>query len=278
MTTLIKDINTADFATEVIERSKEVPVVVDFWAEWCGPCKTLGPTLERLTTEAGGAVELAKVDVDQNQELAQQFGVQGIPTVIAFKDGVPVNQFTGTLPEPSVREFIESLNPSGLDQAVAQAEQLLDEGRDEEASAILTEVLTADPTHQNAGVTLAGMLIDAEENERAINLLETLTSTEEVRALLAAARMDSVGDDEIVALEATVAADPQNHAAVVALAKARGATGEYEKALSSLLAVVEAKVDESDDARLAMIELFDLLGSEEPMVSEYRKKLAIALF
>ncbi|NNC40636.1 MAG: thioredoxin, partial [Acidimicrobiia bacterium] len=108
------DVDTAGFNEHVIQRSHEVPVVVDFWAEWCGPCKTLGPTLERLTNEAGGVFELAKVDVDQNQELAGQMGVQGIPTVVAFKDGQPVSQFTGALPEAKVKEWLAEFMPNPM--------------------------------------------------------------------------------------------------------------------------------------------------------------------
>ena len=278
MNTLIKDVNTADFDTEVIERAKQVPVMVDFWAEWCGPCKTLSPTLERLTTEAGGTVELAKIDVDRNQALAQQFGVQGIPTVIAFKDGLPVNQFTGALPEAGVREFIQSLAPSDLDVAVARAEELLDEGRDQEASAILSEVLTVDAQHQDAGVTLAGMLIDSGKTAHALELLETLSQSEEVRALQAAARITEAGDVDVAALEAAAAADPNDYTASLELAKAKGASGEYETALGALLAIVEAGVEQSDAARLAMIDLFDVLGSDDPLVSDYRRRLAIAIF
>ncbi len=278
MSTMIKDVSTAEFAREVVERSHEVPVVVDFWAAWCGPCKVLGPTLEKLTAEAGGAVELAKVDVDQNQALAQRFGVQGIPTVIAFKDGRPVDQFTGALPEPAVREFMASLAPSQHDLAVQRAEALLDEGRDEEASALLSEVLAAEPGHQDAGVTLAGMLIDAGETGHAIELLERLSPTEEVRALLAAARIGDAADVDHGALEEAVAADADDHAAALELAKARGAAGRYDEAFTMLLGIVEARVDESDAARLAMIDLFDLLGNEDPMVGQYRTKLATAIF
>ena len=278
MNTLIKDVNTADFDTEVIERSKQVPVMVDFWAEWCGPCKTLSPTLERLTTEAGGTVELAKIDVDRNQALAQQFGVQGIPTVIAFKDGLPVNQFTGALPEAGVREFIQSLAPSDLDVAVARAEELLDEGRDQEASAILSEVLTVDAQHQDAGVTLAGMLIDSGKTAHALELLETLSQSEEVRALQAAARITEAGDVDVAALEAAAAADPNDYTASLELAKVKGASGEHETAFGALLAIVEAGVEQSDAARLAMIDLFDVLGSDDPLVSDYRRRLAIAIF
>ena len=278
MTTMIKAVNKDNFVTEVLERSNEVPVIVDFWAEWCGPCKTLGPTLERLTTEAGGAVELAKIDVDQNQELAQQFGVQSIPTVIAFRDGKPVNQFTGALPETQVRDFMAALSPSELDMAVARAEELLDRGRDQEASALLSEVLTADPTNQDAGVMLAGILLDAGETTRTVDLLGTLQSTEEVRALVAAAKMTESADVDIGSLETAAIADPNDHGIALQLAKARAATGEHEPALEALLAIVEAQVEESDDARLTMIDLFDLLGVEDSTVATYRRKLATAIF
>jgi len=278
MKTLINDVTTEQFATDVIERSKEVPVIVDFWAEWCGPCRTLGPTLERLTTDAGGAVELAKIDVDQNQALAQRFGVQSIPTVIAFKDGVPVNQFTGALPEAQVREFIQSLAPSQLDIAVARAEELLDEGQTQEASTILSEVLTAEPRHQDAGVMLAGLLIDSGDTTNALDLLETLSPTEEVTALQAAARITQAGAVDIDALEAAASAAPDDHTAALDLAKARGANGDHATAFAMLLEIVEAKVDESDPARLAMIDLFELLGGDGSLVSEYRNRLAIAIF
>jgi putative thioredoxin len=278
MSTFIKDVDTAGFATDVIERSSEVPVIVDFWAEWCGPCKTLGPTLERLTTEANGTVELAKIDVDANQALAQQFGVQSIPTVIAFKDGAPVNQFVGALPEEQIREFMAGLSTSELDLGVARAEALLDEGHDEEASAILSEILTVDPTHHDAGIMLAGLLIDAGETDHAVELLNGLASSEEVRAMLAAARMSVAADVDTVALEAAVQADPDDLAAGLELAKARGAAGQYDTALETMLSIVESKVDESDAARLAMIDLFDLLGNDDETVQSFRGRLASALF
>lgn len=278
MSTYIKDVDTAGFVADVIERSHEVPVIVDFWAEWCGPCKTLGPTLEKLTTEAAGSVELAKIDVDANQELAAQFGVQSIPTVVAFKDGAPVNQFVGALPEEQIRAFMATLAPSELDLSVARAEALLDEGRDQEASAILSEVLTVDPTHHDAGLILAGMLIDAGETHHAVELLERLASSEEVRAMLAAAKMSEAADVDTASLEAAVAADPDNHPAALDLAKAKGAAGQYDTAFTGLLAIVEAKVDESDAARLAMIDLFDLLGNDHELVQDFRRRLASALF
>ena len=126
--TFVKDVDTAAFQREVIERSKEVPVVVDFWAAWCGPCKVLGPLLEKLAGQFEGGFELAKIDVDSNQALAGRFGVQGIPTVVGFRDGVPVSQFTGALPEPNVLQWLREIVPSEADLLVATAGDLLDEG------------------------------------------------------------------------------------------------------------------------------------------------------
>ncbi|NIS28926.1 MAG: thioredoxin, partial [Actinobacteria bacterium] len=117
----VKDIDQQTFGQDVLQRSHEVPVVVDFWAAWCGPCKVLGPALERVTEEYGGAFELVKVDVDANQALAQQFAVQSIPTVIAFRDGEPVSQFMGAIPEPQIRTFIDAILPTELDRKVDAA-------------------------------------------------------------------------------------------------------------------------------------------------------------
>jgi len=126
--TYVRDVDAAAFQRDVVERSKEVPVVVDFWAAWCGPCKILGPILERLAGEHNGGFELAKVDVDSNQTLAGQFGVQGIPTVVGFRDGRPVSRFTGALPEHNVRQWLGGIIPSEADLLVAMAGDRLDEG------------------------------------------------------------------------------------------------------------------------------------------------------
>jgi putative thioredoxin len=276
--TLVYDVDTASFATAVIERSHAVPVIVDFWAEWCGPCKVLGPIIEKAVIEAGGDVELAKLDVDQNQQLAGQFGIQGIPTVIAFKDGQPADRFTGALPEDQVREWIDRLRPSEADLAVRQAEQLIDAGDLGAAQKVLESILDQDPGHLDAGVIYAGLLIDNGLAEHALAVLARLAPTVEVEQLQAAARMASADDIDIDAMRAAVAADPSDTAARLALARAQAARGDVQTGLDELLAIVETKGEDSDEARKAMLDIFELRGQDDDLVKSYRAKLASALF
>jgi putative thioredoxin len=274
MNPFVKDVDAASFQSEVLDRSHQVPVVVDFWAEWCGPCKILGPTLERVAEEGGGSWELAKLDVDANQQLAMQFRVQGIPTVIAFKDGQPVDQFTGAVPEATVREFVGGLVPSPLDMEAARGEMLWEQGNDEEAEAAFRSVLTSDPTHQIAGLGLAGMLVERNESEAALEVLGRLAATQEVRQLSAAARLGTTAD-----VEAFAGADLSDPEVALGRAKALVAAGRYEEALTGLLSVVELRHPEvSDQARSVMVDVFELLGNEDPLTHAYRRKLASALY
>jgi putative thioredoxin len=275
MSTNLIDVDSGGFATDVIERSHTVPVVVDFWAEWCGPCKVLGPTLERLAEEGGGSWILAKVDVDQNQQLAGRFGVQGIPTVVAFKDGEPVSRFTGALPEAQVRAFIDSFVPSELDEAAEHAARLADEGRIDEAEAAYRSVLAADASHEDAGMGLAGILLERGEAREAVEVLERLGRSEPVVRMLAAARLSDVGD--LAALE-QAAADgaPEDR---LSYARGLAAAGRHEDALTILLDLVSERHEGlSDDARLTMLDVFDVLGPDHPLTAEYRRRLASALF
>ena len=274
----VSDVDTAGFNQQVIERSHEVPVVVDFWAEWCGPCKTLGPTLERLTDEAGGSFELAKIDVDQNQELASQMGVQGIPTVVAFKDGVPVSQFTGALPEAKVKEWLAEFLPNPMDDFVVAADDLADHGRTEEAAEMYRKVLEADATHEDAAVALASILMEAGDTEAALAVLEPVPSSVGVDRVRAAARLGGVVDSSVGDLESRLAEDPDNDETRIDLAKALIAGQDYERGLDLLLEVVSRKEDHSDGARATMIDVFELLGPESPITQEYRRLLANALF
>jgi putative thioredoxin len=251
MSAYVTDVSEADFQSVVIEGSKQTPVVVDFWAGWCEPCKTLGPILERVTNEAGGSVRLVKVDVDANPRLAQAFGVQGIPMVIAFKDGKPVSHFTGAVPEAAVRQFITQLTPAPVDEAVLAAEALADAGDLAGAEATLTGLLAEQPTNLEAGLSLATMLLDRGASQEAIEVLSRLSQTSDVKRLLAAARLLDGGDVDL--------ADP-------------------EAALPRLLELVQEGGDGREKARLQMIDLFDILGAEHPLTAEYRRRLANALF
>jgi putative thioredoxin len=274
----VQDVSTADFPQAVVQRSREVPVVVDFWAEWCGPCKTLGPLLERLAAEADGAFELVKVDVDQNQDLAAHFGVQGIPTVIAFRHGVPVHQFTGAVPEPTLRKWIEEILPTELDAKLDEARDAILGGDTETAERLLREVLEQRPDQQEAGTGLASLLIARGDTDDALVLLGKLTPTPDVERLQAAARLSASRGQDIPQLEARLEADPRDDSVRLALAQALAAHSEFEPALDQMLRVVRAKGGMHDEARRAMVDIFGLLGEEHPLTGTYRRQLASALF
>ena len=277
-TTFVKDVETAAFQREVVERSKQVPVVVDFWAAWCGPCKVLGPLLEKLAGEFEGGFELAKVDVDSNQALAGQFGVQGIPTVVGFKNGLPVSQFTGALPEHNVRQWLREIIPSEADLLVAAAGNLLDEGDAEAAERGYRQALAVDPRHIEATIGLASLLIDSEKNEEALDLLNSLPPTQEVERLQAAARMGTVDTDAIPELQARMAVDPENVAVRIELGKALAADQQFEASLDLLLAAVSQGGETRDAARQAMLDVFEVIGPEHELTLAYRRRLANALF
>lgn len=276
--THVKDVDTAGFVTQVVERSKEVPVVVDFWAAWCGPCKVLGPVLEKLADESGGAFELAKVDVDANQSLAGQFGVQGIPTVVGFRDGRPVSQFTGALPEAQVREWVRELVPSEDDLLADAAIDLLTEGNVAAAEEGFRRVLASDPVHAEAATGLATLLIDAGRFDEALTILEPIPAGQEVDRLRAAARVGTIDTDAIPELRAKLEADPGNVPVRIELGKALAADHQYEPALETLLEAVLEGGDTRDDARIAMLDVFEVLGPDHELTVAYRRRLASALF
>jgi len=274
----VKDVTTADFQQEVLLRSREVPVLVDFWAEWCEPCKTLSPLLERLTDEAQGAFELAKIDVDANQELSGQFMIQSIPTVVAMKNGKEVDRFTGALPEQSIRAFIEGLMPTELDLMVDQARTALISGDTTGAEHMFRQVLEQRPDHQDAGTSLAALLIDRRDIEEALIVLGKLGPDADVERLQAAARLRQSGGDDISDLEIAASEHPDDDDAQLALARALAAQSEFEPALDKLLAVVQRKGDGREDARQAMVDIFEVLGTEHPLTAMYRRQLASALY
>ncbi len=278
MSSFVTDTTTARFGADVLQRSRDVPVVVDFWAAWCGPCKTLGPILERAADDYEGAFHLVKVDVDANQDLARQFGVQGIPTVVAFRDGRPVARFTGALPDRAVREWLDALQPTEADLTVDRARDAELAGDMAAAEALFREVVADIPDHLEAGTGLAGLLIARGATDEALGVLDRLPTTGEVEKLRAAARVTQAQDEDIPALEAAAAAAPDDPAPRLELARALAAKAEYEPALDNMLAVVASKGDLKEEARLAMLDIFELLGNEHPLTQAYRKQLANALF
>lgn len=234
------DVTDATFEAEVIEASKRVPVVVDLWAPWCGPCKTLGPIIESVIAETDGKVILAKVNVDENPATSQAFQVQGIPAVYALKDGQVVDGFTGAQPEREVREFVSRLLPT---EAELQIEQLLAVGDEASLLAVLEHV----PDHHVAVPALAEMLIARGESEMALELLQRVPETAEVRRIAATARTGGnavVEDDDL------------------------------DEKLTGLLDKV--KTDEA--ARQEFIDLLEVMGPDDPRTADYRKQLSMRLF
>lgn len=273
--TPIMDVNEADFATAVLERSSSVPVVVDFWAAWCGPCRRLGPILEQLATEMQGAFVLAKVDVDKNQRLAAQFGVQGIPAVKAFRDGKVVDQFEGALPESSVRAWLKRLAPSDVERLLAQAEQQA-QTDPQAAIELYRRVLSAEPAHGAALLGLGRALTLRADPEAREVLAQIRSGTPEHRA---AQSLLQLNDFLSAAPPADPTAEPGTSPQRWQLAAHHARAGEWEAALRLLLTIVQRdRAFDNDAARRTMLALFTLLGEHQPLVTRYRQQLASALF
>lgn len=234
------DVTDATFPTEVVERSKQVPVVVDLWAEWCGPCKQLGPILEKVVDETGGKVVLAKVDVDTNQQVATAFQVQGIPAVFALKDGKVVDTFVGAVPEATVREFVARLLPTEAESAV---QRLVDAG--DEAS--LRQALEVEPGNEAAVLALAELLVARRQDgdaDEALALLARIPETDATRRIAALARVGADTKDDV--------------------------TAELDGLLD--------QVKDDEAARQRYIDLLEVMGPDDPRTSGYRKQLTSRLF
>jgi len=287
---LIQDTDTNGFTKDVIEASMQVPVIVDFWAPWCEPCKTLGPMLEKLVKRAGGLVKMVKINVDDNQALAGQLRVQSVPTVFAFKEGRPVDAFAGALPESQIQSFIDKLlgdAKSPIDEAMEAAQQALKSGDAIAAEDLYTQVLNHDPTliPAFAGILRAiAVQGDVARGREMLSRLDakTLANTDVQQAISALdLAEENAGADTgaLSELQAKVDANAKDLEARYELANAQFAAGQAEAALDNLLEIVAQNRDWNEQAgRKQMIKIFDTLGPTDPLTVETRKRLSTVLF
>jgi putative thioredoxin len=252
---MIFDVDESQFLERVIERSREVPVVVDFWAEWCGPCRQLGPALEEAVRKRSGDVDLAKVDVDSNQSLAASFGIRGIPAVKAFRDGAVADEFTGAIPPPQIEAFLSRLVPSPADRLAAA---------DDEES--LRKALEADPQHAGAAAKLGRLLLSRGERDEALELLNGLQGDFLAEGLVARVRLESEDGNGADAEELTRAFNAWDE-------------GDHEAALEALQEAIVAEDDSErrDLIRRVMVAIFTELGPGDELARRHRRRLAAAL-
>ncbi len=276
------EVNESSFGQDVLVQSQQVPVVVDFWAPWCGPCRTLGPLLERLATEARGAFVLAKINVDNNQRLAASYQVQGIPAVKAFRDGRMVDEFSGALPESQVRAWLQRVVPSPTDKLAEQA-AVLEQANPEQALALYRQALEIDARHPASLFGLGRMLVSAGDASGADLLAEVPAGTPfypRAQALMGLADfLAGAADSDAAVLSQQVAQNGNDLEARYRLAAHLVRDKHYTEAMDQLLAIVmRNRAFEDDGARRVLVALFELLGDEHSMVAAYRRKLANALF
>ena len=233
------DVTDATFQTEVVEKSATVPVVIDLWAPWCGPCRTLGPIIEKVVDDTDGQVVLVKVNVDENPAISRAFQVQSIPLVIAVKDGQPIDGFLGAQPEPAVRDFVLGLLPTEQETAI---DALVAAG--DEAS--LRQALELEPGHEGAVVALAELLVEKGETDEALSLLARIPENAETRRVAALARL---GDDAPT-------------------------TDDFDEKLTTLL----DRVKDDDTARQEYVDLLELMGADDPRTAGYRRALTARLY
>ena len=281
----VTDVSDRDFQQTVIEQSRRVPVVVDFWAPWCGPCRMIGPVLERLAAEANGAWVLAKLNVDHNPQTASRYGIQGIPAVKGFRNGQVVSEFVGAVPEPQIRRFVDQLVPSAADSMAAEAQRLEAAGSLAQAETGYRHALRSDANHPAALLGLGRVLFQRDLFDEALATWQRVPldkpERREAESWIAKAsfRQQAALSGGEVEARRKLAANPNDLDARLALASAMAAKGSYREALEGYLEVVRR--DRSafrNQARQAMLSLFAVLGDANELTLEYRPQLAVLLF
>ena len=290
---LIIDVITDNFMTDVIEQSKETPVIVDFWAPWCEPCKQLTPIIERIIKEKNGKVILAKMNIDESPEVAQQLKIQSIPAVMAFNDGQPIDGFIGVQSEKNIIEFVNKIsslkNSSTIEENISAGKKYMSEGDIETATLVFSEILKIEPDNISAKSLLARCLIKNDQLNDAEKIIDSLPVGAEsnqdyisVRSELEIfknAKNNPISDNEEQELRNNIDKQPENYQLRLDLSKILMAKGENEEAINQLLRIIEVNPKWNDgEARKQLIEIFNILGNENILVTEGRKKLSSMLF
>ncbi len=280
----IIDVTEENFETEVLQKSQQIPIIIDFWAPWCGPCQQLAPMLENVLNEFQGKVQLAKINIDEQQGLAAAFRVQSIPTVVAFLNGQPVDHFQGILPEESLREWVTQLVPSPLDMLLQEG-QILEETDPAAAEGKYREAAELDPKNDTIKLRLAAVLVKLSRFDECGQIIEELETrgflepeAEQIKSQL---ELQAAADEAGGVEEARKAleADPDNADLKIALADALAISNKHEEALEICLAIIaEDKVGAGVEAKATMLRIFDLLGPQSALTSAYRRKLATLLY